>query len=445
MRENHGLVLRRKVKVSFAKLVGSMVSQALSGHGTLGQHLRAVSGVNISDEAAMQRRASLSWEWFEALFGQVLRPRAKLKEHPESFYCGHRLLGVDGTAWSLRNTEAILSQQQRSRHRNGQKEAAFYKWGTAVLLELGTHQPLSVARALPKEDRTEGELNIARRTLGAIPNKEDTLLLADRLYGCGRFICDVQQAAGPRAQVLVRVSSLRQTTVLRALSDGSALVETGLYEPGANRPSGVLQVREIRGEVWRQNTTQDKQKLSDTSGHQKPEPERTEVRLWTTLLDEKAHPAEALLKLYAQRWEQELFFGELKSRTANHSLLRAASLQGAEAEFGALILAANLLAGERLKAAQSVGLAPVRLSIKKIGYALEALQPMLQAAEGIITEQQRQRIVAKFLVQMAREAVIKKRRSRSCQRGVRKPQCSWPRIHTRTVCEGPFAFKVIAS
>jgi hypothetical protein len=124
--------------------------------------------------------------------------------------------------------------------------------------------------------------------------------------------------------------------------------------------------------------------------------------------------------------------------------LRAASLQGAEAEFGALIMAASLLAAERLKAAQSVGLAPVRLSINKIGYSLEALLPMLQAAEGIITPQQKERIITKFLAHMARESVIKPRRSRSSQRGLRKPQCSWPRIHSRLALEGHFAIKVIA-
>lgn len=442
MREAHGRGTQGQAKVSFAQFVRGLVVHALSHHRSLGYHLRTMTGVNLSDEAAMQRRAGLRWEWFEELFTKVLRPRAQRTNpnHAESFYCGHRLLGVDGTEWSLRNTEAITSQSG-PRHRNGQKQAAFYKWGTAVLLELGTHQPLGVARALGQDDHTEGELNIARRTLGAIPKNEDTLLLADRLYGCGRFICDVQQAAGQRCQVLVRVSSLRKATVVRALPDGSALVHTRMCVPGTNRPGEVLQVREIRGMVWRQSKDAQQAKASKDTAEQ---PQRTEVRLWTTLLDEKEHPAETLLKLYARRWEQELFFGELKSRTARNGLLRAASLQGAEAEFGALLMAASLLAAERLKAAQSVGLAPVRLSINKIGYSLEALLPMLQAAEGIITPQQRERIITKFLAHMARESVIKPRRSRSCQRGLRKPQCSWPRIHSRLAFEGHFAFKVIA-
>ena len=36
------------------------------------------------------------------------------------------------------------------------------------------------------------------------------------------------------------------------------------------------------------------------------------MRLWTSLLDWKKHPAGELLALYAQRWEQESFYRELK-------------------------------------------------------------------------------------------------------------------------------------
>jgi hypothetical protein len=393
-----------------------------------------ISGVSISNEAAIQRRGGLSWECFEALFAQVLRPRAQSGKHQESFYHGHRLLGVDGSEWSLRNTQAICAQR-RPRHSNGKKEAAFYKWGTAVLLELGTHQPLGAARALPGTDRAEGELNIARRVLGAIPREEDTLLLADRLYGCARFICDVQQSAGARCQVLVRVSRARKSKVLQKLPDGSALVETRLCEPGSNRPGAKIQVREIFGQVWRQAPP-------DKAAGSSKEPARAEVRLWTTLLDEKEHPAKELLALYAQRWEQELFFGELKRHVGRHSLLRAGTLQGAEAEFGALIIAASLLAEQRLKTAQSVSLPPVRLSLRMIGYMVQNLLPVIEMAADILSAKQRAAIIAKYMAQVAREAVIKPRRSRSCQRAVCKPQCSWPRIKTRWTQEGSFQFSI---
>jgi hypothetical protein len=437
VREKHGRGTQGKSKVPFAQFVWGLLVHALSARGTLGHHVRTMSAVDISDEAAMQRRQGLRWEWFEALFAQVLLPLARRGQHEESFYQGHRLLGLDGTEWSLRNTEAVTSQR-RARHRNAQREAAFYKWGTAVLLELGTHQPLGVARALPELEHAEGEMNIARRALGGIPKQEDTLLLADRLYGCGRFICDVQEAAGARAQVLVRVSRARQATVVRALADGSALVDTRVCDAQTKRPSRVLRVREIRGVVWRQGPHGQQPEAQGAA------PVRAEVRLWTTLLDEQKHPAKELLELYAQRWEQELFFHELKRHTGRHSLLRAASLQGAEAELGALIMAANLLAQQRLKAAKSVGLQPVRLSVGKIAHALQALLPVLNVAGELLSTKLREDIINKFLAHMARESVIKPRRKRSCQRGLRKPQSSWPRIDTRCDLHGTFAFELTA-
>jgi hypothetical protein len=38
----------------------------------------------------------------------------------------------------------------------------------------------------------------------------------------------------------------------------------------------------------------------------------SEVRLWTNLLNAKAHPALELVTLYARRWEWESFARELK-------------------------------------------------------------------------------------------------------------------------------------
>ena len=414
-------------KVPFAQFIWAFVVHALGEQGTLGHHLRTMTGVKVSDSAAMQRRAGLRWEWFEALFAQILRPRAVRSVHPESFHQGHRLLALDGSEWSLRNTAAITSTA-RPRHTNQHSsEAAFFKWGCAVLIEAGTHQPLAAARALPELDHAEGELNIARRTLGGIARDEDTLLLADRLYGCGRFIADVQAAAGGRCKVLLRVRQGLKAKVIKPLSEGSALVEVAAYATGSNRVECRLVVREIRG--W----------VSNEAAPAK----RSEVRLWTTLLDERKHPAAELLALYTQRWEQELFFRELKSHVSREHLLRAGSEQGAAAEFGAMIIAAGLLAQQRVAAAQQVGLAVLRISVRKISLAMENLLPVLAVADELISEKQRAAIIARFMKHTAQEAVIPVRRKRSCQRGVRKPACSWPRIHSRAYLDGSCLYEVI--
>ena len=168
-----------------------------------------------------------------------------------------------------------------------------------------------------------------------------------------------------------------------------------------------------------------------------------EVRLWTTLLDAEKYPAEELLTLYAQRWEQELFFRELKSHVGREHLLRAGTMQGAQAEFGALILAAGVLAQQRVAVADKLDVPPVRVSITKISSGLAALLPVLAVAGDLITEKQRQAIIKKFMAHLSREAIIAPRRKRTCQRGLRKTTTAWPRIKTRCNATGDLAYKVI--
>lgn len=397
----------------------------------MGHHLRTMSGISISDAAAHERRQGLGWDFFQALFACVLKPLARRKEHPESFYKGLRLLGIDGSQWSLRNTaEFDALPRQRLRTSEDKSSAAFFKWGFCVLVELGVHQPLAAACAQWEGPREEGEMTIARRLLEFIPKDEEVLLLMDRYYGRGSFLEEIRATAGERAQWLVRVPEPHQAKVIAALPDGSSLVEVRVCYPESQRLKAVLRLREVRGEVWRENAK--KQKSS----------ERSSVRLWTTLLDGKAHPAKELLALYARRWEQELFFRELKLHTGREQLLRSGTVQGVEAEFGAMMLAASLVAQQRLRAAQQVELPPLRLSLTKISRALEVLFPMLRAAEGIITPAQRRRIIERHLKMMAYEARIPPRRSRSCQRGLRKPVSVWPRISTRCDLAGDWVYAV---
>lgn len=395
-----------------------------------------MSGSNISDASAHERRQGLGWEWFRALFETLLQPLAQRGKHPESFYQDMRLLGMDGSQWSLRNTAAIL-ELPRKRHSNGLEhgDAAFLKWGCAVLLELGTHQPLAVSCAQLQSAREEGELTLARQLLGAIPRKEQTLLLADRYYGRGAFLEEVMSSAGTCCQLLIRVPDVHKAKVLEVLSDGSAVVEVRVCHPNSQRTKALLRLREVRGEVWREAQTSQRQSPAQDAV-------RTKLRLWTTLLDDARHPAAGLLALYAQRWEQELFFRELKRHTGREQLLRAGSAQGAQAEFGVLIIAASLLAEQRLKAAQQVEMPPLRLSLTKISRGLEALLPVLQVAGDIISPRQRERIIEKFMAHTAREARIPPRRSRSCQRGLRKPASAWPRIQTRSSLDGSWLYAV---
>jgi hypothetical protein len=87
---------------------------------------------------------------------------------------------------------------------------------------------------------------------------------------------------------LVRVKKKLKRRFLEAYPDGSALVEI-------TSGKDTRLVRELVGRV---------QRGGRGCG--------TTVRLWTSLLDWRRHPAAELLALYARRWEQEVFYKELK-------------------------------------------------------------------------------------------------------------------------------------
>lgn len=393
-----------------------MTQQALAGCESLGHHVRVSSKTNVSDSASTQRRASLPWPFFEQLFARVLKPLAQHRSHADAFFEGFRLLGVDGSQYSLRNSPAVL-QMQRARPRNQfVKASAFMKWSTAVLLELGTHQPLGVACAQAGLKREEGELDIARRTLSGLPQQEPCLLLADRLYGSASFILDVQEASAQATQLLVRMRSNVRGKLREVLADGSALIAAhSEVRARAGKPSAVL-VREIRVSI------------------QSPGKKAEVMRLWTTLLDAKKYPAQMLAALYAKRWEQELFFRELKGHVAGASMLKAGSEETAQAEFAGLILAASLVAQQRIKTATvaSEHTPLLRYSLAKIGRMLYAMEFAMRSVGAELTEKQRERVIKRWLELIERETKIPPRRQRRCQRGLRKTRSHWPPVKKRS-------------
>ncbi|MFM2006338.1 MAG: hypothetical protein RLZZ09_1993 [Pseudomonadota bacterium] len=432
-REAHARGTQGSPKTSFQVFIWALVLQAIAGSGSLGHHLRMLAAVKLSDSAAIQRKAGLNWAFFESLFQSVFAPLADRKKHPDCFYRGHLLLGLDGTQFSLRNTLSVKSlARKRPGNQHGVK-AAFLKWTGAVLVELGTHQPLGAGCMRERPGPAEGELTIAKRALPGVPRNSATLILADRLYGCGRFARDVAQACGPKCRLLMRVKNQLKAKVLRVLKDGSTLVKVNVYTPGGANRDGTETLREIRGRIWRKTPSSS----SATPSAKAPRKTATalEIRLWTTLLDETLYPAEDLLRLYSQRWEHELFYRELKQHLSRDSLLSSESAAAAEVEFGALLIAASLIAQQRLEAALAVGLPPLRLSLLKIKHGLEMLVGVLSMAGDLLGESERGQIMGRVLKTIGQQAIIPARRQRSCPRGLCRPISDWPRIKSR--CDEP--------
>jgi hypothetical protein len=331
-----------------------------------------------------------------------------------SFYKGLRLCGIDGSNWSVTNTPQILGAMTKATSRRF--EAAFAKIQMCVLVELGIHNPLAAAIGL----KDEGEWVLAEELLEFLP--EFSLLIVDRLYGCGKYVRELMEACLKRSsQLLVRARSNVKSHHLKTLGDGSCLVT--IRPPGAKT---TIRVREIRGRIKKTGSGQ-----------------WSEVRIWTTLLDARKHPAMELLKLYGFRWEQEIFYKELKISLRGGEVLHSHTPETAAQEVAALLMASGLMAEQRLAAARDGNLDPLNISFVKTLESMKSLWMILAAAGSLLDDHTAQAIFNRVRDSIIRQATPP-RRKRNCPRKVRQPVSSWPRLITNDSREGNYEFEIIS-
>jgi len=393
--------------VTAVELIQGLVFHVVAEAGTLAQHVKQLTGKTITDGALAQRRALLPSAVFEELMGAALKPKGDPVQHPEAFYHELRLCGVDGSLFSVTNTPQVKKQMRKARSRRGR--AAFPKVGVAVMVELGLHNPLAAALGA----KGESEMVLAKQVLSAQPAK--SLLLSDRYYGVPELLVDLP--AQDERHFLVRVKRNLKRRFLEAYPDGSALVEI-------RSDKGTRLVREIVGRV---------QRGGRGAG--------TTVRLWTSLLDWRQSPAAELLALYARRWEQEVFYKELKVDTRSTPCLQSHTPLTAIQEIAALILAYAVLVDYRVEAASAGGVGVLRISFIKTLQVVQGLWQFLEVSADLLTPAQVRLVVRRSLRRIA-DMAIPKRRQRSCQRALRQPVSSWPRLRKNTYRKGPINYSV---
>jgi len=104
-------------------------------------------------------------------------------------------------------------------------------------------------------------------------------------------------------------------------------------------------------------------------------------RLITTLLDHRRYPADALIRLYHERWEIESAYLALRHTLLNGRVLRSGDRPGVEQELWALLTVYQLLRMAMVTAVETrPGTDPDRASFTT---ALEAARDQLTAAAGI--------------------------------------------------------------
>lgn len=409
---------RSKPKLSATQVVSGLIYHQLQPAGPLGRHAWQLHGVKMSESAHAQRRAGLPVELFEEIMAEALRPLAQEARHPEAFYRGWRLVGVDGTEWSATNTPAIRAALPKAASRR--LGSAFAKVRLVSLVELGLHQPLAAAAG----PASEGELTLAQRLWPRVP--DHSLVIADRGFGTPRTLSEAMAGcAGREVAWLVRVRKEIKVEVVKTLADGSAVVDVPVREAnGARRLAATLRLREIRAVV----TGRDGQ--------------RHALRWWTTLLDPVLDPAAELAEQYAQRWEHELYYRELKLDVRSSSVLTSHTLETALQELAALVLAMAVVAHVRTAAAARVGVPPQRISFLKILLLTQQLWQSFSWGRRARSARQTRAIVADFFESVQMLAVLPERRARSCPRAVRQPVSSWPRKLHQTSSVAPISIEI---
>lgn len=311
------------------------------------------------------------------------------------------MCGLDGSRFSIANTPQVKEQLNKARSRRGW--AAFAQLGVAVRVELGLHNPIAATVGR----REESEMELAKELLPRLP--EQSLLLGNRYDGVPEVL--VALPAEGRREFLVRVRKNLKPRCLASSADGSALVEIR-----AGKKKRL--VREIVGQVNRGRNPV------------------TTVRLWTSLLDWPRYHAAELLALYARRWEQELFYKELKVDTRAMPRVQSQVPLTAAQEIAALILAYAVLVDHRIQAAQLGHLGVLRISFLKTLQSVRGLWQFLQLASDLLTANQIRSVVRRALREIA-DLAIRKRRPRYCTRALSQPVSRWPRPRRNTYRHGP--------
>ena len=239
-----------------------------------------------SKSGIFQARERLGAEPVEALFRRVARPLAQ-PGAAGAWLAGRRLVAIDGTCLDVADTVVNDEYFGRAGVSKGER-AAFPQARVVALIECGTHVMFD-AEVGPY---TTSEVALAGPLLDRL--EPDMVVLADR--GFGGFALWAR-AAATGADLVWRFKD--SSTGLRPhpigdLPDGSWL---GRIDPPKAMRSKVdsLTVRVV------DYTIEDGRESEAT------------YRLFTTILDPEQASAQDLALAYAQRWEIESVFDELKT------------------------------------------------------------------------------------------------------------------------------------
>jgi Insertion element 4 transposase N-terminal/Transposase DDE domain len=322
------------------------------------------AGWRVPGAPALARaRRRLGWRPFELLFARLAGPLAG-PGTPGATAFGRLLAAIDGSTlevpYSPANAQAFGSPP------TGHGRGGYPQVRLVTMTGCGTRGLMAAAFGKAK-GKGGGETTLALQIAAAGAPGPGTLVLADRVF-CGYPL--VAALTGAHADVLIRAKSDLNLPACQVLTDGSWL--SVLPDPkAAHLRSSRNCTRRRRGSQLGPDTSplpgitirviEFTLTVTSGDGSHRSEP----YRLITTLLDPAQAPAHQLAECYAQRWEAETGYRELKTALKGSGrILRSKDPGMVRQEIWALLSACQLIHAARAATAKAGGadLDPDRIS-----------------------------------------------------------------------------------
>lgn len=251
------------------------------------------------------------------------------------FYRGMRLMAVDG--FTLNLFDSPENRKAFGRPKNGQSYGPFPQARCLALCELGTH---ILWRTTIGKYR-EGEQTLLKKIWQYF--SPEMLVLMDRNFFSFEIVREITEK---NANFLIRCKTNRVLPVLQRLDDGSYLSRVYATQNDQRKDRNGIDVRVIEYEL------DDPGRVGCGELH----------RLVTSLMDTQDHPAEELIMLYHQRWEEESAIDELKTHLQERDVLRSQRPAGVRQEIYALLISHFIIRKIAFDASREAKVEPIRIS-----------------------------------------------------------------------------------
>jgi hypothetical protein len=261
----------------------------------------------------------------------VMRPQARPRTRG-AWYRDWLLTAVDGTTFTVPDTEDNEREFGRPGSGRGEGKTAYPQIQAACLIELGTHAVFDARM----DGYAAAETMLIEEMFSSL--RPGMLVLADRnIYSFHRW----QKAISTGADLLWRVNSNLILQPVERLSDGSYIAEVN---PPKKSSQASFRLRAVEYTL----------------------PGSDEVyRLVTTIMGHRRAPAKDLATLYHERWDIEGFLKQIKSVQLNsEKIFRSKSPDGVRQEFWAHLAVHYATMRIQVDAADHAQLDPDRISHK---------------------------------------------------------------------------------